>query len=102
MANVTINMNEDELKELLNEKGIEYDTISESSGMTFYKECLESSIEMFEMNRMYKSLFKNKRDKTIKNRIEKLYYESYMECEEPYIDIMDDSEGVVERLLPEE
>lgn len=102
MANVTINMSEDELKELLESKGIEYDTISESSGMTLYKECLESSIEMFEMNRKYKALFRNKRDETIKNRIEKLYYEPYIECEEPYIDIMDDSEGVVENLLPEE
>lgn len=102
MANVTINMNEEELKELLESKGIEYDTISDFSGITLYKEYLESAIDMYELNRKYKCLFKNKRDKTVKNRIDKMYKKGYEYCSDAYIDIMDDADMVIYDILPEE
>lgn len=102
MANVTINMSEDELKELLDSKGIEYDTISEHAETTVYKEKIENAIELYEGNGMYKSLFKNKRNKTIKNRVNNLYKDAYNNWDDPFLELIEESEDLIGSLLPEE
>lgn len=102
MANVTINMSEKELKKLLEEKGIEYDTISEHTELTLYKENIENAIEICELDKVYKCLFKNKRKKTIKNRVEKLYEDAYNNWNDPFIDLMDNADRLIYDLLPEE